>query len=115
MSTLDWTMKKVSNQQWQWVGQMAWLADSNNLVMVAADRSASPRQIWNLAYPSGEARRVTNDSNNYNRLSLASDSSVLAALQVKLVSNVWLVPAGNSIENLDSAARWRKAGAIRRV
>ncbi len=96
VSTLDWTMKKVSNQQWQWVGQMAWLADSNNLVMVAADRSASPRQIWNLAYPSGEARRVTNDSNNYNRLSLASDSSVLAALQVKLVSNVWLVPAGNS-------------------
>ena len=95
VSAGDWTMRKFSTQPWQWVGQTAWLADSNNLVMVAADRTTAPRQVWRLAYPGGEARKVTNDANVYNRLSLGAESGVLAALQVKQVSNVWVMPAGD--------------------
>ncbi|HVF87839.1 MAG TPA: winged helix-turn-helix domain-containing protein [Pyrinomonadaceae bacterium] len=96
VSVGDWTMRKFSTQAWQWVGQMAWLADSRGLVMVAAHHSAASRQVWRLTYPGGEARKVTNDSNVYNRLSLGAESGVLAALQVKQVSNVWVMPAGDA-------------------
>lgn len=94
VTTEDWTMRKFSAQPWQWAGQTAWLADSKNLVMVAAERAGAPRQVWSLAYPSGEARKVTNDANVYSRLSLSATSGVMAALQVKQVSNVWVMPAG---------------------
>ena len=90
----DWAMKTISARRWKWVGQMAWLDNSRDLVMVAQENSASPRQVWLLDSVTGEARRITNDANTYNRLSLAAKSGVIAALSVKQVSNVWLVPAG---------------------
>lgn len=91
----DGAGKTISNRRWEWVGQMGWLADSRRLVMVAQENSASPRQIWLLDYSSGEARRLTNDTNVYNRLSLAAQPGVIAALQIKKVSNVWLLPEGD--------------------
>jgi Tol biopolymer transport system component/DNA-binding winged helix-turn-helix (wHTH) protein len=90
----DWVMKTISARRWKWVGQMAWLDDSRELVMVAQENSASPRQVWLLDSVTGEARRITNDTNVYNRLSLASGPGVIATLSVKQVSNVWLIPAG---------------------
>lgn len=60
-----------------------------------SSRSAASRQVWRLAYPGGAAQKVTNDSNVYNRLSLSADSGVSAALQVKQVSNVWIIPAND--------------------
>ena len=90
----DWTMKTISARRWKWVGQMAWLDNSRDLVMVAQENSASPRQIWLLDSVTGEARRITNDTTIYNRLSLAARPGVIAALSVKQVSNVWLIPAG---------------------
>ncbi|HEX8184262.1 MAG TPA: hypothetical protein VF747_05915, partial [Blastocatellia bacterium] len=64
--------------------------------MVARDRSASPIQVWRLSYPDGEARKVTNDSSVYNRLSLSSEANVIAALQVKQVTNVWILESGEA-------------------
>jgi eukaryotic-like serine/threonine-protein kinase len=90
----DWTMKTISARRWKWVGQMAWLDNSRDLVMVAQENSASPRQVWLLDSVTGESRRITNDANVYNRLSLAARPGVIAALSVKQVSNVWLIPAG---------------------
>jgi Tol biopolymer transport system component/DNA-binding winged helix-turn-helix (wHTH) protein len=88
----DWVMKTISGRRWKWVGQMAWLADSRNLVMVAQENSASPRQVWLLDSVSGEARRITNDTSIYNRLSFSAGAGVILALQVKQVSNIWLIP-----------------------
>jgi eukaryotic-like serine/threonine-protein kinase len=90
----DGAMKTISARRWKWIGQMAWLDNSRDLVMVAQEDSASPRQVWLLDSVTGEARRITNDATTYNRLSLAAKSRVIAALSVKQVSNVWLVPAG---------------------
>ncbi len=91
----DWAMKTISTRRWKWVGQMAWLADSRGLVMVAQEDSASPRQVWFLDSGSGRASRITNDTNDYNRLSLSARDGVIAALQIKQVTNVWMIPAAN--------------------
>jgi TolB protein len=76
---------------WRWIGQMAWLADSSRLVMVAKDRAASPNQVWLISSADGTARQLSNDANDYNRLSLAASGRVMAALQTKQVSNVWMI------------------------
>jgi Tol biopolymer transport system component/DNA-binding winged helix-turn-helix (wHTH) protein len=90
----DQAMNMISARHWKWVGQMAWLDNSRDLVMVAQENSASPRQVWLLDSVTGEARRITNDTTIYNRLSLAARPGVIATLSVKQVSNVWLIPAG---------------------
>lgn len=93
MRTEDWRIETLSRQRWRWAGQMGWLADSSGLLMVASHHPAAPFQIWHLSYPGGEARKVTNDSNFYNRLSLSADSRTLVALQRRQVTSVWTIPA----------------------
>jgi Tol biopolymer transport system component len=72
---------------------MAWLKDSSGLVMVGVDQLSGPFQVWHLSYPGGEARKITNDSNAYNRLSLSADSRALVALQSRQVTGMWIIPA----------------------
>ncbi len=89
----DGAMKSISDQRWRWVGQMAWLADSSGLVMVGVDQLSGPFQVWHLSYPGGEVRKITNDANAYNRLSLSANSRTLVALQSRQVTGAWLIPA----------------------
>jgi Tol biopolymer transport system component/DNA-binding winged helix-turn-helix (wHTH) protein len=93
VSPVDGTIKPISDQRWRWVGQMAWLRDSSGLVMVGVDQLSGPFQVWHLSYPGGEARKITNDSNAYNRLSLSADSRTLVALQSRQVTGMWIIPA----------------------
>ena len=43
--------------------------------MVGKDQPASSLQLWQLSYPGGEARRITNDLNSYEGVSVAADAS----------------------------------------
>ncbi len=63
--------------------------------MTAKDRFSGPEQIWRLSYPSGEARQLTNDLNDYRSLSLDSDSSVIAAVQSVSISGMWVAPSAD--------------------
>jgi len=53
-------------------------------------------QIWEVSYPSGQARRITNDLNNYFDLKMTSDSSALVTIKGDSPSNLWLAPKGDS-------------------
>ena len=88
----DGSEKPISSQRWWRIGRLAWLRDGSGLVFTARESVASPSQIWYLAYPGGEAHRITNDLNNYLAMSLTADSSVLVTVQSEQVSNVWIAP-----------------------
>lgn len=87
---------KVTNERWVGISQLAWLPDSSGLVLSAAEQELSPSQIWQLSFPSGETRRVTNDLNTYNGASLTADASALVTVQTDRVPNVWVAPAGDA-------------------
>lgn len=93
ISVDDWVVREVSSQRWRWVGPVEWLSDGSGLLMIAADQVGAPYQIWHLPYPNGEPSRVTNDTITYTRLSLNADSNALVALQLRQVTNIWVVPA----------------------
>jgi dipeptidyl aminopeptidase/acylaminoacyl peptidase len=57
--TEDGAAKPLTAQRWQTIGRMDWLADGSGLVAIAAEQESNlARQIWYVAYPSGEARSV---------------------------------------------------------
>ncbi|MBC7931153.1 MAG: PD40 domain-containing protein, partial [Rubrivivax sp.] len=92
----DGAETKVTNERWVGISQLAWLPDSSGLVMSAAEQELSPSQIWQLSFPSGETRRVTNDLNTYYGASLTADASALVTVQTDRVPNVWVAPAGDA-------------------
>jgi Tol biopolymer transport system component/DNA-binding winged helix-turn-helix (wHTH) protein len=87
--------KIISTQLWE-VSQLTWLPDSRGIVMTAIQHTLgsipSNSQVWRIDYPSGEARRITNDLNQYRGVSIAADGKTLVTTQIERTQNLWVVP-----------------------
>ena len=97
MRVMDGTETAITPQRWRHVRRLAWLSDASGLVMIARDRAsaaASPYQVWHLSYPSGEARRITNDLQGYRSVSLTADSRALITVQEYRLINLWSTMPG---------------------
>ncbi len=108
VSVEDGSQLPLTSRRWNYVGQPAWLADGNGLLVTASEGATAPHQIWHVALGSGEATRVTHDLNNYYDLSLTRDSSRLTAVQDNSVSSFWVAPEGdaNRAKQIASDVGW---------
>ena len=88
----------LTSQRWYQLQRLAWLSDGSGLLMTAAEKASDLRsqQIWHLSYPGGEARKITNDSNNYQGISLNANSSVLVTVQLNQTMDIWVAPDGDA-------------------
>jgi eukaryotic-like serine/threonine-protein kinase len=94
-NVVDGSVKEINNRPWFRIKQLAWLPDSDGLIMNALDHLTSVPQLWSLSYPAGEARKVTNDPNAYEGLSMTADAYVLVTVRSQQLSTLWLAPAGD--------------------
>ena len=88
--------KQLSSQTWLYIGDVAWVSDGTGVVLTASDSesgSVDSNQLWYVSYPGGVARRVTNDLNNYNGVSVTADARRLVTLQSEATGNIWLASA----------------------
>ena len=94
----DGSEKVIGSQKWLALGGFAWLSDGSGLVISALDQTPGSRQlqIWQLTYPEGKAKRITNDLNNYAGVSLSADSGSLVTVQADAVANLWVAPDGDA-------------------
>ncbi|HEV8368606.1 MAG TPA: protein kinase [Pyrinomonadaceae bacterium] len=89
--------KPIKTPKWFGVINVSWLPDRSGLIVTVLERSRStPLQVWHLSYPSGEARKITNDFSNYADLSLTADASALVVIKRDLTSHIWLAPDGDA-------------------
>jgi serine/threonine protein kinase len=88
----------ITSQKWcvNCVGQVAWLADGSGLLLLLFDPRLRSTQIWQISYPGDAVRRITNDLNNYRRLSLTADSSAIVTVQTEGASSIWVAPQGDT-------------------
>jgi Tol biopolymer transport system component/DNA-binding winged helix-turn-helix (wHTH) protein len=91
----DGAEQPLGDHRWFGLGMMQWLPDASGLVVTLVEQELNPSQLWQISYPGGELRRITNDLNSYAGVSLNADASALLTLQTDLVSNVWVVPGGD--------------------
>jgi Tol biopolymer transport system component len=52
-----------------------------------------PIQLWNVSYPSGKVRRISNDLSDYYSVSVSADGRAVVAAQQNPVSEIWAGPA----------------------
>ena len=89
--------KTISSNKWSSPGRVAWMGDGSGLILDASDQSSSlASQLWYVAYPSGEARRITNDLNKYFGVSLTADSSAVVTVQGEISSSIWVAARGDA-------------------
>lgn len=89
--------KPMTPQSWNTISPVAWLPDGSGVIISSLGRESEPNsQLWQLSYPGGEERKITNDLNDYRGASLAADSSGLVTLQENLSLSLWIAPAGGT-------------------
>ncbi len=86
----------LTAHQWENVGQVAWLADGSGLLVAATEAQESLTQVWSLAWPGGETRRITHDLNAYANLSLSADAATLTTVRRDQFVYIWVAPAGDA-------------------
>jgi serine/threonine protein kinase/Tol biopolymer transport system component len=113
--------KSTTSQKFFSIGQLAWLADGSGLLVLAAEQVAGRVQLWQLSYPEGEARRITNDLNSYQTISLTADSNSLVTVQSEQLSSIWITPPTdvahakqitNGTGRIDLYVRWTPANKL---
>jgi Tol biopolymer transport system component/DNA-binding winged helix-turn-helix (wHTH) protein len=81
------------------VGRPRWLPDGRGLLAPISNVDQAHRgQLWFISYPTGEARRLTNDLMDYQLccLDLTPDGKTLVDTELTTISDLWIASAGNS-------------------
>ena len=86
---------EVNTKKFFDVGRVSWLSDGSGVLVNAGEQGTSISQIWMISYPSGDARTITHDLNDYGGTSLSADSKSLVTVQFNATSNVWITPAND--------------------
>ncbi len=87
--------KAVSQQQWFSIYQVGWLEDKSSLIISARDQWTTPYQLWRVSYPQGASARITNDTNEYESVSLSRDGNMIVSVQSQQVAQIWVAPEGD--------------------
>jgi serine/threonine protein kinase/Tol biopolymer transport system component len=84
--------EQITSYKWAAIERLAWLGDGSGLVASAMETSAAPKQIWQIRYPAGEPRKITNDFESYADVSLSADGKSLVTIQSARLSSLWVAP-----------------------
>ena len=96
VQTRDGSQKPLGARRFTQVGRMGWLKDGNGLVVAASDRLGAS-QLWEVLYPSGAVRQITDDgSKNYVGVSMSADATVLATVQRDAQAHLWISEGGSA-------------------
>ena len=87
----------LGSREWNYVGQISWLPGGGSIVFAAPpDRTSFNSQLWEVGYPGGEARRITNDLTNYVGTSVTADGLALATVKSAYSGSLWIANLGSS-------------------
>ncbi len=93
----DGSEQVIGTQKWAIITSLAWLADGSGLMLSGVERGPGSNkfQLFQISYPEGKARRLTDGLTNYAGVSLTKDSNSLVTLQANVIAQLWLAPNGD--------------------
>lgn len=89
-------VRPFSKKRWDLVRRAAWLSDGSGLIVEGGDLKTTQVQLFYIAYPSGTARRITNDMNDYGGSSVTDDRRKICTVQGERELYLYHVPNGES-------------------
>jgi eukaryotic-like serine/threonine-protein kinase len=92
--------RNLSPKRWIEAGRVVWMPDGSALALMATERTDEfAAQVWRVAYPSGEASRITNDVQGLDDSSLGvtADGRTLVTVTQQVRSRIETVPASGDV------------------
>lgn len=105
----DGSHSEISSRRWNYVGNKSWLPEGDGLIVSAREQRSNTNQLWLVAYPSGEARLLSNNLDYFHGTSLTNDAGTLVAEQIAPVSDIW-TGALSTPDNARKVGVWGMSG-----
>jgi serine/threonine protein kinase/Tol biopolymer transport system component/tetratricopeptide (TPR) repeat protein len=93
-------LELIRQPRFQFVERIAWVKGGAGLVAIGQQEDSSFQQIWFIPYPKGRARRIGNDLNDYNGISVSADGKSLVSVQLQTLSNIYILAPGGQVRQL---------------
>lgn len=87
--------REITKHKFFNIKYLHWLPDKSGLLLTAFERFYRPTRIFHVATGTGELRALTNDSNNYDRISLDRTFTKMVATQTVPDYHLWIAPTEN--------------------
>jgi serine/threonine protein kinase/Tol biopolymer transport system component len=88
---------RLGSRDWDYIRQISWMPDGSAILFgSAAEKTSFNAQLWEVSYPDGTARRITNDLNNYSGVSITADAATLATVKSSYSGSLWVANLGSS-------------------
>lgn len=85
----------IASDPWLRLRGVAWLPDQTGLIVSGRDPLVQTSQLWQIDYPGGRTRRITNDLSIYTGASLTADGRSIVSVGENYQFNIWAGPANN--------------------
>jgi Tol biopolymer transport system component len=109
----DGSVEQVGGR-WGFTQNVQWLPDGRSFMMDGIAFDGISPQLYEVTYPSGERRRVTNDLNTYLGVNMSADGKAIATVQTTSQANLWITTPGKREEarRLTNGARSDGAAGV---
>ncbi len=109
----DGNESPVKTPDWYRMGQAYWKKDGSGLIVMVREKIGEPVQVWDLGFPSGVGKNITNDDSDYREFRPASDGSFLVAATWSQATNLFVVERENptNIKQLTFDTKTQNGGA----
>ena len=92
--------RPITKLSWRGIQRIGWFGDGTGMAVVAVEKNSAQQfsQLWSVAYPTGQARRITSDLNDYASVASigAGDEALLAVEAHSALTNIWVAPAAEA-------------------
>jgi len=89
------TETRIKSPVFYQIDQPRWMPNGKSIVALAKETADSPLQIWQISYPEGKAKRITNDLLEYSSLNVSSDGTFLLTNERSRTFNLSLIDTAN--------------------
>ena len=96
VSVTEAVERKVGDQSWFSVAQVAWRKDGSGLIFNAREQPMGPSRLWRMLYPQGQAEEITTDPADYRGVSSSRDTNMIVSVQSQRITKIWTVPGGDA-------------------
>jgi len=105
----------ISKARWAAWGDspaLSWLPNAHGLLITAKLRNWDATQIDYISYPDGDVRRITNDLNSYQGISLTANADVITSVQRERSDNLWTAPLSQPDSAKPLTSNGRSGGGV---
>ncbi len=92
ISVADGSVEELGTSKWGGINDLVWHPSGDSLIIVASEFENVPGQLWDIGYPSGKPRRLTNSLNGHLGVSITADGSSIVTMERYVRSAIWVSP-----------------------